>query len=559
MDKKDKTSPISRRGFLRKGATIGLGAGALSGLTAEEASAQNRVKWDREADVVIAGAGASGICAAISARDHGATVIAIDENHDVGVHALVSGGNIPLGGGTTLQKRFGIMDSADQVYLDNTDYKNPEFRHCDRDLVRAWADENAPTFEFLLENGVRFSMDSTPRIFTRQGNPLPQATVARMVPTKIYSQDLNETIGGTPGSGVIRPLEKSARAKGVEFLLEHKLIGLITQKPSSGRVLGITAKFQNKNVNIRAKKGVILCTGGHTSNVQFRRMFDPRLTEEYQVAGEPWTRQNADGEILALRLGAALWGTSNINTGAGTPITKTIHIGCRWGYANLKWNPKSPIFDKVGASGLTMLNFQDVILVNQSGLRFWNELDNSFGFLNACLGTNGNLGKDNKKNGGGPIWAIFDADAVTREKWNPNPPNVDPNGWFFSADTLRELAAKIVSQYQLHPVPGDVLEKTVARYNSFVDSGKDVEFNKPTPMFKIQKPPFYAAWSTPILHDSLAGLRINTKCQVVDMNGQPIPGLYSAGESAGGFALHGLPRVTVFGRIAGREAAVAQS
>ncbi len=76
-------------------------------------------------------------------------------------------------------------------------------------------------------------------------------------------------------------------------------------------------------------------------------------------------------------------------------------------------------------------------------------------------------------------------------------------------------------------------------------------------MYKIQKPPFYAAWSTPILHDTLTGLKINTKCQVIDRSDQVIPGLYACGETAGGFALHGLPRVTVFGRIAGREAATA--
>ena len=97
------------------------------------------------------------------------------------------------------------------------------------------------------------------------------------------------------------------------------------------------------------------------------------------------------------------------------------------------------------------------------------------------------------------------------------------------------------------------------KYNSSVDAGKDLEFAKPTPMFKIQKPPFYAAWSTPILHDTLTGLKINTKCQVIDRNDQVIPGLYACGESAGGFALHGLPRVLVFGRIAGREAAGATS
>jgi succinate dehydrogenase/fumarate reductase flavoprotein subunit len=84
------------------------------------------------------------------------------------------------------------------------------------------------------------------------------------------------------------------------------------------------------------------------------------------------------------------------------------------------------------------------------------------------------------------------------------------------------------------------LSGAVARYNSFVDAGKDADFGKPGPKHKIQKPPFYAAWSTPILHDCRAGLRINRKCQVIDLKGQVIPGLYCCGESAGGFALHGL-------------------
>jgi succinate dehydrogenase/fumarate reductase flavoprotein subunit len=148
---------------------------------------------------------------------------------------------------------------------------------------------------------------------------------------------------------------------------------------------------------------------------------------------------------------------------------------------------------------------------------------------------------------------------VRREEWEPKPPNVDPNGWFFTADTIAELARKIANPYQLAPMAPRTLEDTVAKFNAYVDAGKDAEFGRPALMFKIQKPPFYAAWATPILHDALAGLRTNGRCEVLDIHGQVIPGLYCAGESAGGFALHGLPRVTVFGRIAGREAARART
>src|SRR5579871_4253760 len=132
-----KTSAVNRRNFLKGTAAAGLGA----------ATAAAQVRFDHTADVVIVGAGASGLPAAIMARDHGASVIVIDANHDIGGHAMLSGGRIPLGGGTSLQKKYGVADSADQVYLDHTNHRDPTYRFADRDLVRVWADENAPTFE----------------------------------------------------------------------------------------------------------------------------------------------------------------------------------------------------------------------------------------------------------------------------------------------------------------------------------------------------------------------------------------------------------------------------
>jgi len=538
---------VKRREFLKRGA-LGVGATALTGTSRQATVQAQRVStWDRTADVVIAGAGASGLCAAIAARDRGVSVIAIDQNHDIGGHAMVSGGRIPLGGGHRLQQKYGISDSADQVYLDHTHPGNEELRFSDRDLVRVWADENAATFDFLLDNGVEFQ-DLKPTLVN-------EGTIPRLFIAKVYSDDLNVTINGSPGSGLVRALEQSARAKGVEILLRHSLARVVRENPSSGRVQGIVATLDGKPVTIRARKGVIIATGGFTGNVEFRRMFDPRLTEEYQVAGEPWSHQNADGEMAAMAIGAGLWGTSSVASEAGRTITKTRHIGVRYGYVNLRWNPKSPMFSRAGGAGLTLQTYQDVICVNQWGKRFANELDETYAFLNACLSRHDNDGKSGHANGGGPIWAIFDADAVVREQWDPRPPNVDPNGWFFSGDTLGELARKISNPFQRHPMSPRTLEETVAKYNSYVDAGKDPEFGRPKLPYKIEKPPFHAAWATPILHDALTGLRINTRCEVLDLRGRVIPGLYCAGESAGGFALHGLPRVTVFGRIAGREAA----
>lgn len=514
---------------------------------------ESEEQFDHIADVVVVGAGGAGLPAAISARDSGASVIVVDEHYDVGGHAILSGGRVSLGAGTALQQRFGVQDTPDQVYLDYTDPGSPHYRRSDREIVRAFADENVDTFNFLVDNGLVFE----------EVEPLnvSAGSLPRMFHTNAMSEDWNEIVHRGGGSGYVRPLEQSARRKGVTFLLRHELTSILHDKVGSGRVQGIVARAEAADVRIKAQRGVVLATGGHSSNVEFRRMFDPRLTEEYQTAGEPWTRQTAAAEILAMDIGAALWGVSAQASdcepalGGGHSIVKTKHIGCQYGYVNLKWDPQSPAFDQARASGLTVDDFQDVILVNQVGLRFANELDESSNFLSACLGPNGNLGLDGRANGGGPIWAIFDADAVEREGWTPEPPHVDPDGWFFSAQSLRELAARIVSPHQRASLPGDALEATVARYNEFVDEGHDADFGKQAPAHKVQRPPFYAAWATPMVHDAVTGLRVDAQHRVIDRKGSPINGLYCAGESAGGFALHGLARASVSGRIAGRKAA----
>jgi hypothetical protein len=308
-------------------------------------------------------------------------------------------------------------------------------------------------------------------------------------------------------------------------------------------------------------------------------MFDPRLTEEYcGVAGEPYSYQDASGELAAMAVGASLWGLYNQTAEIGSTLTKPNKIGCQYGYVNLTWQPGSPVFPRARATGLLVQDYQDLILVNQAGVRFYDETKGQFtsnnynaikdyvpgsylnaanikydpaNFINAAL-----AGTGEATNGGGPIWAVFDSEAVKRENWTVAPPHVDiAAGFFFCADTIEELAGKIANKYQRKPMPASALQDTVTRYNAFVDAGKDSDFGKPAPKHKIHTPPFYAGWATPVIHDTRAGLRINAGCQVVDFNGNVIPGLYCGGESAGGFSQHGLARCVTQGRIAGRAAA----
>ena len=258
-----------------------------------------------------------GLSAAIEARDHNASVIIVEANHDCGGHGIVSGGRVNLGGGTSRQRRQGVEDSSDAVFEYWIRHDDLQSRYTDRDLTRAYADLSAETFEWMVENGVAFQDEAIG----------PDRRNGRTVQWPVY-EELITSYPTRLGSGLVRALEKSARAKGAEILLLHRMSDLV-QDPSTKRVIGLVAEHEGPTVRIRANKGVILATGGHTSNVAFRRMFDPRLTEEYQTAGEPYSEQTADGELAALKLGAALWGIASQTMEAGAWISKTAHIGCQ--------------------------------------------------------------------------------------------------------------------------------------------------------------------------------------------------------------------------------------
>ena len=141
--------------------------------------------------------------------------------------------------------------------------------------------------------------------------------------------------------------------------------------------------------------------------------------------------------------------------------------------------------------------------------------------------------------------------------WVPKPPYVDVDGgFFFSADTIGELAEKIQKKYQRVPMPPQTLEETVGALQRLRRVRRGPRFRQAASRcYKIAKPPFYAAWCDAGDPRHARRPAHQRKCQVVDMEGEVIPGLYCGGESAGGFSMHGLARCTSQGFIAGRNAA----
>jgi len=670
---------VSRRDFVRTGAAAGLGAGAL--LESETTQAQVSqigaadIVWDYDVDVVIAGGGCVGLTAAIRARDLGASVLVVDSNFDLGGRMLHSGAFLSLGGGDPVQVRDmksenddegfitvapaedseELDDSVDLLFTDLTDWSivdrkaQSPYRYNERELARAWAENCPATRRFLMDNYVRFGRVSGThgggglsrargsRCFLMLGDKTDikagtitaeDAGVADLERTSAFApvqmNDASRFVGPNAvsnGVALSRPLDFSAREKGVEFMFHRHFDELIREQPFSGRVLGIRAHYsprqhpetgellqsywQNGNiderretVHIRARQAVILASGGHAGNPEVRSMFYPALREPaFPTSGHALQGdhgQDASALMAGLKVGANLAGMQQ-NLSYSTTFHISTRLGTRDAYTTMM--PGHPTFGFRGSAGINVGNagFEDFIAVNQVGKRFFSEvrlparppgnrypgdggapgqglahtpldwrncrkewIREMYSYdhgLDAALAMN--EGSQPPHYYSGPLWAIFDQDAVNRTGWELRYPYVSDNGYFFQADTIEDLAEKIKAGHEFQRVPLRYLAETVATWNTYVDGGADPEFEREAdaPMNRIETPPFFALSIMVIWHDSYGGLRVNGRQQVVDMRGQVIPGLYAGGEAVGGLNKHGLGKGHVHGYLAGTHAA----
>jgi len=563
----------------------------------------------------------------------------------------------PQGLGLTapLIKPEDLEDDPDRLFRDMTDWSVVDatgvarYRYNDRELHRAWADNAPKTRQFMMDNYVRFArIDGT-----HQGGGMTRARAARAMMKladktdikagTVSSQDRGDPQGerhshfapmrqvpgvpadslGAPGwvwggFAIARSMEFSAREKGVRFMLNRHMDELIRERPFAGRVLGVRARYtprmypetgarlesfwQNGNIDeraetitIRARRAVIIATGGLQGNIPLRTMIDPRLSDPSIEYGPSALigplNMDGSGIVAGMKIGANLAGMmQNYQHSSGSPTISSV-LGTRDTVGSTF--PGTPAFLFARAKGFNIgsAGWENAIAVNQVGQRFYNEraINNVSSDAKYPPGTDGTrkefvpldwrnaspaqVGAQNKRSAAvdaalamnegsrapdfasGPVWAIFDAAAVARGRWPIRYPYIadPPDGYFHKADTLAELAKKVMGHpYQKMPLKH--LEKTVARYNEMAAKGKDEDFDKPV-LHRIETPPFYAAAATIRMNDSYGGLRINGKAQVLDTQGQVIPGLYSGGEASGGGAQHGIGRATVHGYIAGTNAA----
>jgi len=426
-------------------------------------------KWDKEADVVVVGAGGAGLCAAIEAADAGASVIVLEKTSSL------------LTSSTAVRGETKSPPSMKEPF---EDFMKIGENVNDPELVRTYTDNALDTVNLLKSLGVKYEDPFT--------TPTAMVTI----------------------------LAEAAEAKGAQILLDTSAERLVVDYED--QVLGITSLGGGGKQFVKARKGVVICTGGFGRNPALLEQSRRGLSKVLPFCG---LGHNGDGHNMAWSLGAGSRDMQYVMPTFGT-------------------HPQSAI---TGVRVNQTFYFSGAIIVNRGGKRFVNE-SYSYKLVGvAALGQTDGIG-----------FQIFDQKIF--DAANPRGATLE---LLVKADTIEELASKI-------NVPPETLKDTLDKYNSYVDAGLDLEFGRIffkeyddplKPIVKINTPPFYAFESMGVILGTYCGITINKDLQVINVYGEVIPRLYAAGEVVGG--VHGVNYISgtavgkalIFGRVAGKNAA----
>lgn len=488
----------------------------LSALPLLYGTSVDEVRFDEVWDVIVIGSGAAGLSAALEARKSGASVLILEKMGSIGGNSVISDGQVAVPG-TSVQERSGIKDSPElfQNDLQKLGYISHPWR------IKTLAYNARETFEWTQrELGVRWLQDRIEYDFGQ--------SVSRCMLLEAGS-----------AMGLIYPMMERARALDVEIRLHHCAIRLIQQTGYSPnrRVVGVHAKVTHADgsvhfVNLKARRGVVVCSGGFGADIDMRQMQNWRLSEVVGTTTQPGSTSEMIRECA--RLSAWLVHMEYIHC---TPESCPDEKG--WGTA---WQ-----FSRYCAA------YQGVWIVQETGKRFVNELGSNAVRTNAVL---------DEVNKGHHCVAIADARAVRH-----------PRSVIFTAENVEQLIGRgLVKRYETLEelaenlkIPFHSLQSTILRLN------QDIRNNKKTDSMGrvlgssnevMNEAPWYVCRILPKVLICGGGVAVNEHAQVLSVvNDRPIEGLYAAGEVTGG--LHGLARMTscglidamVFGRIAGKKSA----
>lgn len=317
------------------------------------------------------------------------------------------------------------------------------------------------------------------------------------------------TGGAAIGAHLVETLEKKAKELGVDIRVSTKAIEILNDK---GKATGIKVEDENGNpYNINAK-AVIIATGGFGADQEKVVEFKPEL-KGFGTTNAPVA--TGDALNLVKSFNAELVDINEIQT-----------------HPTVVPEKNKMITEAVRGNG--------AILINRDAKRFIDELETRDVVSAAELEQEGQT-----------AFLIFDQNVRESLKAIEG---YHKAGLLIEADSVEELGKAI-------DINGTELKNTIDTYNSYVNNGKDKDFNRENMKTELNKAPFYAVEVGPAVHHTMGGLKINTEAQVISKSGEIIEGLFAAGEVTGG--IHGANRlggnalsdITTFGRIAGKNAA----
>jgi len=466
-----------------------------------------------EADVVIIGLGAAGASAAIEAADAGASVLVLEAASAGGGTTAMAGGLIYLGGGTPTQKACGIEDSTEDLFNYLMLAAGP---NADPERVRLYAEGNLEHYEWLIRQGMEFKPEfyagkntNTPgdEGLIYSGNEACHGfrEVARPTPRGHKGKVRGE--GG--GTMLMEKLIASATGKGVRIRCDCRALTAILD--DEGRVIGVVARIDGAERNIRARRGLVLCAGGFIMNAEMVERHAPQLLRHTYPNGNP--NDNGSG----IRIGI----------GAGGAV-----MNMHEGFASLPFYPPA--------------RFVEAIMVDDKGQRFINE---------DCY--HGTMGLRILERPGVRHYLVIDG-AMFSALDKP------PLGGF-SVTATGESIEELEEELRL---PAGALRHTLDFYNRHARNGEDPLFHKHADYLRPLEPPYAACEVTPgsgafFAVFTLGGLRALPTGEVLTEDGEAVPGLYAAGRNTAGLPRSGsgyssgmsIGDATFFGRLAARSAA----
>jgi tricarballylate dehydrogenase len=492
-----------------------------------------------EWDVIVVGAGNAGACAAISAREHGARVLVLEKTsrENRGGNTAFSGGifRFPNDGTEDVLKNLVpevSVEEAGKVRI--PPYTKDDFYRdimkvtrgrADPDLVQLLVENARPTIDWMTKHGVKWE-------FHHLVVKMKDGTMHYEPGAPVRAK------GGGPG---LADMEFGIMERmGVEIIYEAMVTKLLLS--DDGRVVGVKIKDSSDRFRDIYGKAVVLCAGSFTANPELRARYLGKNWDTVKIRG---SRYNT-GEVLmaAIEIGAQPGGhwsgchCSQIH--ADAPDVEADSWGRRTSLYSWMWG----------------------IIVNRDGVRFTDEAEDWFYNIYAKLGR---IIFETQPDG--IAYQIFDSkpfrereDIVLERYYQP---------WisYVEANTIQELAEKLGMNPSVLTATIENFNRSVNEYVGFnpckLDCKNTIGLTPPKSNWarKIDTPPFRAYPVTGGLTFTFAGLKTNTRCEVLDTRNKPIKGLYVAGELAGGYFYHnysgaaGLTKGSVTGRIAGANAA----